>query len=106
MSSNSGGSHLGGSNEDIEADESTRDKNSRPDEQPEESIKRGEAHEEMIDNEAFESGERFAEDGPQDDQQVWEEELAQNNDYPHLSREAIYVVDEGPSRWRAYDTFG
>ena len=114
MSSISGGSHEGGENEDIEADEAIRNKHARPSEGGEgyqEDIERVEEEEGYYENDALVEDDADTVDGPTETQQAQEEALLLlEEDYPHLDREEATTpedlgLDEGPSTPRARSPF-
>ena len=109
MSSNSGGSHLGGDNEDIEADESTRTKHARPSEDVQEKeddeAKREEDNrleEELQKQDNLSDSEPLPESREAGRLGLAEEELELEEDYLQLDREQTstpddLVPDEGPA---------
>lgn len=107
MSSNAGGSHHGGDNEDIEADEASRNDHARLEDdfgdfiEHEEDVTGG-ADTNESPQQAWPEDEPLAGVGGSHEQTAWTEELELQNDYPHLERtepEASddATPDEGPT---------
>lgn len=100
MSSNSGGSHSGGENEDIEADVSKRNKHGRSASDGK-SVEYGDALEEQEQDELAEEAALPAED-IEEQEELPGEEQSLEEDYPQASREQTstpddLVPDDGPT---------
>ena len=101
MSSKSGGSHLGGENEDIEADEATRDEHGRS-RDIQKGVDENEIQDELLGEDDLAEDVGLPKDSVDVAAAVSDEERALKDDYPQISREQTRspdgdVPDEGPA---------
>ncbi|KAK5172306.1 Vacuolar protein sorting-associated protein 8 [Saxophila tyrrhenica] len=105
MSSNAGGSHSGGDNEDIEADEASRNDHARLDERIKEEevdVRGGAVPEGDLEHNIWAEDEALAEEEGSGDQGEWSEALEMQEDYAQLDHGRAedsddVVPDEGPT---------
>ena len=97
MSSNAGGSHYGGDNEDTEADEASRNDHARlsgTDEELEADVTEEPAEENQVESTIWADEEALPEDEEEaSEQTTWAEALEQQEDYPQLQRTELDVSD-------------